>query len=348
MPEFSSDGAAKIEKLPRKAISDLARATEGHIDDHFNVNPASVIESLSRIPADNLKLFVQKTSALYESIKSHNVDFLIEPWRGIVPVRWILEEYAEHRGEEFPETVWLPLGTGYDIDTVLQSGLGQEHIGDGVILDKSSIKKLSIQEVIKTLLDLGYEDRLQNGTVMLIDEVQSGSTFTEAMLLLQEVLNENALDTELIGSAILDYNVKDSRTRVPQYLHLVAGNVGSEAKYKQLLQATRQRGTDADVRQRLDRIGGEKMMVDQYISPFSTIDMIPMLPMILRKDSEGTNYRKHELQEPYPNPAAEYLLKKISREIIETGESLTHLKIIENPQRMIDSVKELYPDYDLR
>ena len=180
-------------------------------------------------------------------------------------------------GEKLPQVVELPLGTYVDVYDF-------KHVG-GL---KGEEKKQVIEAFMKTVWEIRGKQSIHKA--VLLDEAQSGQTFTQAVYHLGEVLRGCAgCDSlELVGIAARDTR-KNRRAASRGFERLL-----SEHKVK----------------------------VHVVEMDMPQIDRPHLLPLILRQDpsvrAQEANYERWELLEMVGNPKGEAAFKQMATEALDS------------------------------
>src|SRR3990167_1168998 len=157
-------------------------------------NPDSVV---LKVPREQWRNYVAGITAIFQLVfEQENPEVLITPLRGAEPLRWALEMMAERTGKVMPIVFSLPLGSAVDPDDISsQRGLkGREKVG---VIDRY------MEANFDWLKAVGWGDRVR--TIMVLDEAQSGKTFTQAFRGLRGYLSKSGLDyIRLVGVVAKD------------------------------------------------------------------------------------------------------------------------------------------------
>lgn len=303
------------------------------LEENLNISEQQVEKALMKIPEASMVEFINRMKAVYDLIQNLELDLLFVPHRGAAPLQWILETYQQFdtAGKKLPEMVWLPLGTSYDIQSLKPHGIRIEVTNLGAELHQDALKKSVIKNVVDTLLELHLPMR----RVAVIDEVQSGSTFTQAVILLNEVFNDLNCESSISAIAILDSNTLHEKNRVPQYKRMMAG-VPRGITLAQLKQFAKKTDSQFESFATKRFSPQNKIETHQITLPLDTVDLVALLPIILSQEpddrvriTEGSErFSRTELMEPVSNPVGENYLKTIASEIITFGFSQLHRNII--------------------
>lgn len=178
-------------------------------------------DSFERHYDDHLKIFTLNYKYVYQLIftvkailnliETHKPDVIFFPLRGAAPFAWILEQlnYISGDGSTLPHFSYLPIGSHINPNENRPHGLSRIQKLEAISLEIERIKK--------------YSPQIELNTIMLIDEAQSGSTSSEALGILKELLT----NVEKFVYLVLKDARRDAKSRLPvqPYLDYVSGQI---------------------------------------------------------------------------------------------------------------------------
>lgn len=178
-------------------------------------------DSFERHYDDHLKIFTLNYKYVYQLIltvkailtliEAHKPDVVFFPLRGAAPFAWILEQLNSISGKGFtlPHFSYLPIGSHINPNENRPHGLSRKQKLEAISLEIERIRK--------------HFPQIELNTIMLIDEAQSGSTSSEALGILKELLT----DVEKFVYLVLKDSRRDTQSRLPvqPYLNYVSGQI---------------------------------------------------------------------------------------------------------------------------
>ncbi len=165
-------------------------------------NPVNVLDVIFReIQPKELYGFVKGCASLQMTLEQIRPDLVIYPERGAMPIAWTIRAFSELRGFEYSE-IDIALGSHIVIQTNRETGVGG----------------LQKRRVIQHWLQYAAENICDLNTVVMIDEVQSGKTLSQATHHLLEYIQTSSPDTSLHIIAVQDdRNHVLHRSKVPAF-----------------------------------------------------------------------------------------------------------------------------------
>jgi hypothetical protein len=224
-----------------------------------------------RRPIDELVLhspvetaqFVTGSRVLFKMAGGSNPDLVAYPYRGAAPIAWTFDAWADvyHTGR-FP-SVYLPIGTNTEV------------VKGGSAGPNPSEKRDIINREIDMLARTGVLSSVRS--VLLVDEVHSGGTISQAAIVLESVLAQRTAVRQLDVIA-----AQDSR---PQIL-----NRKKNDRYVEMA----------------SNVYKSSIRMSTYLLPLIYVDCVDLLPAILRDEQGGYEHLKI-----LHNPEAEALFRQL-------------------------------------
>lgn len=266
--------------------------------------------------------FLEGCEELAELITREEPDVVFVPLRGAVPMTLtaslIMQSAGagEEGGSKMPLFVELPVGDRQTIVERPTSHNGERYqiVGKGV--GGSLVKGKVIESVVDGLRDSGAYIPGET-ELMLVDEVQTGSTFTTATTALLESMAKNG-DTKKLNVVAMQDNrpvdVNKNGTQQPKAL---------TNGYKNIVAS----GSALEKEQDVDQREGFKAKVDSTVIelPLFTVDFHALLDTVFLF---GDSAESHESYEKIQNEGAARIFKVL-------------VDIYKNPEKAVQELEEL-------
>lgn len=246
---------------------------------------------------DVLADFVFGCRTIYAAVDQYNPDMVFLPQRGASPIGWALEVFEDRNGGRYPKT-FLRIGTHINVEENKLVGYPW--------FTKQQIVEADVQNLIERRHEQNFfEGKPYDPQVikrpLLIDEVQSGSTISEANGYLKEALAKNGQKSDVAVICAQDSRVNRQKTQ--DYIDLVTDP------------ANQRTTTVVNV-------------------PLFYVDRPELLDYLLQPSVEDTNVHPNApmLQQIKHNVEAKHLVKNLVKAILEPNILIAALYEVRYPQ----------------
>lgn len=240
-------------------------------------------ELVNHSPSQTADL-MRGTLVIFDAANNLDPDLVIFPYRGSAPIAWSLDAWANCFGRERFTGLNIPIGTTTEYQSGVFEGPGPGEKWKIIARELEVFSKISgVEEVKKPLL---------------IDEVHSGGTLSQAAMVLDKVLRAN------FGSSGLDViAAQDNRPQV----------IARKKNAKFIEMAT--------------NVYSPTIRTQTVLMPLVYVDCVDLLPTILRPDTSAiSGARVRDL----PAGLSELMNRDIS--ISQAPSPYDYLTIMHNPE----------------